>query len=76
MSEKTNKFLKNEWLQLANKEIGLAFTGKERYKIADEWLDRLYGRFPECVFEIDEILHDFKNKGIVTDLQYKEFSND
>lgn len=27
-------------------------------------------------YEFAEILRDFKNKGIVTDLQYKEFSND
>lgn len=57
MSAKTDKFLKNEWLFLANKQIGLANTGKERYKIADEWLDRLYGRFPDCVFEIDDKLY-------------------
>lgn len=57
MSEKTDKFLKNEWLHLANKEIGRAYTGKERYIIADKWLDRLYNRFPECVFEIDDKLY-------------------
>lgn len=56
MSAKTDKFLKMEWLHLANKEIGSKYTGKERYAIADEWLDRLYGRFPDCVFEIDDKL--------------------
>lgn len=56
MSAKTDKFLKMEWLHLANKEIGSKYTGKERYAIADEWLDRLYGRFPDCVFEIDNKL--------------------
>lgn len=56
MSAKTDEFLKMEWLHLANKEIGSKYTGKERYAIADEWLDRLYGRFPDCVFEIDDKL--------------------
>lgn len=56
MSAKTDKFLKMEWLHLANKEIGSKYTGKERYAIADEWLDRLYGRFPDCVFEINDKL--------------------
>lgn len=27
-------------------------------------------------YEFAEILEDLKNKGVVTDLQYKEFSND
>ena len=56
MSAKTDKFLKMEGLHLANKEIGSKYTGKERYAIADEWLDRLYGRFPDCVFEINDKL--------------------
>lgn len=60
MSEKTDKFLKMEWLHMANKEIGTKYTGKDRYAVADCWLDRLYGRFPECVFEIDDKLYYIK----------------
>ena len=60
MSEKADNFLKNEWLHLANKEVGRAWSGKERYIIADKWLDRLYNRFPEFVFEIDEDLYYIK----------------
>lgn len=56
MSERIDEFLKMEWLHLANKKIGSKYTSKERYAIADEWLDRLYGRFPDCVFEIDDKL--------------------
>lgn len=56
MSEKTDDFVKNEWLFLANKQIGKANNGKLRYAIADEWVDRLYSRFPDCVFEIDDKL--------------------
>lgn len=57
MSEKTDEFLKMEWLHMANKEIGTKYTGEERYEVADRWLDKLYGRFPECVFEIDVKLY-------------------
>lgn len=56
MHEKVNEFVKQEWLKLANKEIGLAWSSRERYEIADRWMDRLYGRFPDCVFEIDDEL--------------------
>lgn len=57
MSEKTDKFLKMEWLHMANKEIGTKYTGKDRHAVADRWLDKLYGRFPECIFEIDDKLY-------------------
>lgn len=56
MSEKIDKIVKMEMLHLANKEIGLLWTGKERYAAADKWLDRLYGRFPNLTFDIDDKL--------------------